>query len=133
MNKYFVGAIFVLLSSGLLFGQTPATSASQNGSGFEGTMIISPSHPGPIRQGAENSKPMPDVTFNVMKEGESTPVASFTTDKAGKFRVSVPPGRYTVVREGVTSRIGHFGPFEVQVTAGKMTPVGEWRCDSGMR
>jgi hypothetical protein len=116
-----------------MFGQTASTSAtSQNGSGFEGTMMMSPARPGPIRKGAENSKPVPSVTFNVTKKGDSTPVTSFTTDAAGKFRVSAPPGTYIVIREGGKS-IGHYGPFEVEVTAGEMKNVGEWRCDSGMR
>ena len=95
-------------------------------------MMMSPARPGPIRKGAENSKPVPSVTFIVTKKGESTPVTSFTTAEDGKFRVSVPPGIYTVVREGGKS-IGHYGPFEVEVSAGQMKNVGEWRCDSGMR
>lgn len=95
-------------------------------------MMMSPAHPGPIRKGAETSKPVPSVTFNVTKKGESTLVTSFTTDAAGKFRVSVAPGTYTVIREGA-KRIGHYGPFEVEVSAGETKNVGEWRCDSGMR
>jgi len=134
MNKYLHASFLLLLSSSLMFGQTPATSASQGGSGFEGTIVISPTHPGPIRKGAEPSiKPLPGVTFEVMKEGESVPIASFTTDDAGKFRVSVPPGRYIITKEGGKRGIGHFGPFPVEVSAGKMTATGELRCDSGMR
>ena len=132
MKKFTAAAIFLVLPCSLLLGQTSTTSASASGSGFEGIIVISPARPGPIRKGAENSKPAPDVTFNVMKKGESTPVTSFTTDAEGKFRVSVPPGNYTVIREG-GSRIGHYGPFDVEVTAGEMKKVGEWRCDSGMR
>jgi hypothetical protein len=42
------------------------------------------------------------------------------------------PGRYSVTREGGKRGIGNFGPFDVEVVAGKMTPV-QWQCDSGMR
>ena len=95
--------------------------------------MMSPTRPGPIRKGAEPStKPVPSVTFNVTKKGEATPRTSFTTDAAGKFRVSVPPGTYIVLREGGKS-IGHYGPFEVEVSGGEMKNVGELRCDSGMR
>jgi hypothetical protein len=68
----------------------------------------------------------------VMREGEKAATVSFTTDEGGRFRVSLPPGRYHVVAEGPRRRIGHFGPFEVEVVAGKMTKVN-WECDSGMR
>ena len=94
--------------------------------------MMSPARPGPTRQGVEDSKPVPHARFVVMREGETTPAASFTTDESGHFHVSLPPGRYQVVAEGGRRRIGSFGPFEVEVTAGKMTKV-HWNCDSGMR
>jgi len=59
-------------------------------------------------------------------------VASFTTDGQGHFRASVPPGHYKVSMKGRKSTIGRFGPFEVDVVAGKMTSV-QWQCDSGIR
>ena len=59
-------------------------------------------------------------------------VASFKTDDQGHFRVSLPPGHYTVSRKSGQSRIGRFGPFDVDVTAGQVTKV-QWSCDSGMR
>ena len=61
---------------------------------------------------------------------EAAKIASFTTDTEGRFRVSLPPGRYTVLREPVT-KIGHW-QFEAEVKPGEMTTV-RWTADSGMR
>jgi hypothetical protein len=38
----------------------------------------------------------------------------------------------TSFRQRTKKGIGHYGPFEVDVVADRMTKV-EWRCDSGMR
>jgi hypothetical protein len=129
-------AIVIGLLFSIGFAQTPGTNkpgttSSGNGSGIEGTITMSPAHPGPLRIGEESSKPLPGTKFVVQKEGEAAPAASFTTDESGKFHVNLPPGKYTVVREGGRS-IGRYGPWEVEVTEGKMTSV-TWNCDSGMR
>jgi hypothetical protein len=106
---------------------TPATVA---GTGIEGVIMISPIHPGPIREGVPDSKPLPNAVFTVQSEkGEA---ATFTTDTNGKFRVSVPPGHYTVSLQGRKRGVGSFGPFDVEVVAGKMTKV-KWECDTGIR
>ena len=130
MNKSPLIASLVVLSFCLCLGQTSPTSTS--GTGIEGSLVISPARPGPIRQGDPDSGPLPNAKFLVVKEGETVPVASFTTNEEGHFKVSLPPGRYTVVKEGGKRGIGRFGPFGVEVAAGKMTNV-QWRCDSGMR
>ncbi len=107
-----------------------AESGQDSGTGIEGVITISPAFPGPTRVDAPDSKPLPDTAFVVQNEkGE---VASFTTDEQGRFKVSVPAGHYTVALKGRKGRIGRFGPFEVDVVAGKMTQV-EWKCDSGIR
>jgi protocatechuate 3,4-dioxygenase beta subunit len=62
---------------------------------------------------------------------EDAPVASFTTDAEGRFRVSLPPGHYTVMREDSGARIGHWR-FEVEVVVGSVAKVN-WTGDSGMR
>lgn len=98
-------------------------------SGVEGTISISPVLGGPTRQGAPDSRPLPDTEF-LVKQGEQV-AASFRTDAAGRFRVSLREGSYTVARKS-TSAMGSYGPFEVAVTKGKMTSV-HWTCDSGIR
>ena len=91
--------------------------------------MVSPSRPGPIRKDTPSTAPAGNVQFVVKKE--DAPVASFTTDAEGRFRVSLPPGRYTVMREDSGARIGHWR-FEVEVVAGSIAKVN-WTGDSGMR
>jgi hypothetical protein len=103
---------------------------SESTAGIEGTIIISPARPGPTRVDTPDSAPLANVPFVV--RNETAEVGSFTTDDHGEFHISLAPGHYTALRRGKSGGIGHFGPFEVDVVAGKMTKV-EWRCDSGMR
>ncbi len=107
-------------------GQTPSGGES----GIEGVITISPAKPGPIRAGAASSIPLRNATFAV--ENEKGEVASFTTDDQGRFRAPLPPGHYKVSLKGKKSGVGHFGPFEADVTSGRMTNV-QWECDSGIR
>ena len=107
-------------------GQT----ASAEESGIEGIVTIFPGQPGPSRSDGLDSKPLANTAFVVNDpKGE---VTSFTTDDKGQFRIPLAPGHYTVSLKGKKMSIGHFGPFEVDVTSGKMTKV-EWKCDSGIR
>ena len=106
---------------------TPSPAAR---SGLEGVIVISPSHPGPTREGGSDSAPLAHTTFIVQK-GDAT-IASFTTDEKGVFRVSLPSGHYTVSVNSPARKIGHYGPFEVDIVEGQMTKVN-WTCDSGMR
>ena len=92
--------------------------------------MVSPAHPGPTREGVANSKPLAATTFVVTNQTGA--VTEFTTDDQGRFKVSVPPGHYSVSVKGRKGGIGRFGPFEVDVTEGQTAKV-EWRCDSGMR
>ncbi len=107
-------------------GQTPSGGES----GIEGVISISPAKPGPVRVDEAGSVPLANATFVI--ENDSREIASFTTDDKGHFRAAVPPGHYKVSLKGRKSSIGRFGPFEVDVVAGKMTNV-QWECDSGMR
>jgi hypothetical protein len=105
--------------------ETPAPT-----SGIEGTIVVSPTRPGPIRKGEERSvAPVANTRF-VVKAGDAT-VATFTTDGEGRFHVALPPGRYVVVKEGTVPRIGRW-QFDAEVAAGQMTKVN-WTADSGMR
>ena len=117
---------FLIMSALFSPGQTPSGAET----GIEGTITISPTQGGPVRDDSPDSKPLAKATFAV--ETEKGEVASFTTDDQGHFRTSVPPGHYKVSLKGRKSSIGHFGPFEADVAAGKMTNV-QWQCDSGIR
>jgi hypothetical protein len=100
-------------------------------SGIVGMIMITPIRPGPAKKGSEfpNMAPLPNATFRVTSNERVA--TTFTTDTAGRFRVLLEPGHYSVA---LTEK--RFpkpcGPFEFDVEAGKMTEV-EWRCDSGMR
>ena len=91
--------------------------------------MVSPSRPGPIHKEGPSAAPAANVTFVVTKAEER--VASLTTDAEGRFRILLPPGRYTVLREDPGARIGHWR-FEAEVKAGEITAV-HWVGDSGMR
>lgn len=109
---------------------TSSTPTPEPNTGVEGVITISPTQPGPARIDVPGSKPLPNTAFVV--ENEKGEVASFTTDEQGRFRVSLPVGHYTVSMKRKKMRIGRFGPFSVEVAAGKMTKV-QWDCDTGMR
>ena len=118
--------ILAVMCTSFSSGQTPSGAQT----GIEGIITISPTQAGPVRDDSPGSKPLANATFAV--ENEKGEVASFTTDDQGHFRTSVPSGHYKVSMKGRKSSIGRFGPFEVDVAAGKITKV-EWQCDSGIR
>jgi carboxypeptidase family protein len=119
--------VFVMFAG---FCSSQTTRAPEAGTGIEGVIILSPTHPGPVRPGMISSKPLPNATFVV--ENKDGAVASFTTDDQGKFRISLAPGHYNVSLKDKKGGIGRYGPFDVDVVGGQMTKV-EWQCDTGMR
>lgn len=105
---------------------TPAPVMSR----IEGTIVVSPTRPGPIRKDEEpRVAPVSNAPF-VVKAGDTT-VKTFTTDGEGRFQVALPPGHYVVLREEAAPRVGRWR-FEADVVAGQMTKVN-WTADSGMR
>ncbi|MEY2551895.1 MAG: hypothetical protein QOG12_2039 [Verrucomicrobiota bacterium] len=91
--------------------------------------MVSPSRPGPTRKDGPSSAPAGNFEFAVKRA--DVKVAAFTTDAEGRFRVSLPPGHYTVLREDPGAKIGHWR-FETDVKPGEVTKV-QWTGDSGMR
>ena len=120
-----IGATIMALSSITAMAETPPPATS----GIEGTVLVSPSRPGPITKDGPRSAPVRNVQY-VVKAGDAT-VKTFTTDGEGRFQVALPPGHYVIVRDGAPPRIGHWR-FEADVVAGAMTKVN-WTADSGMR
>jgi Prealbumin-like fold domain len=117
--------LFVFMCSS--FAQTPAPDSS---TGIEGVITRSPIHGGPARADMPSSAPVANTTFAIA--GEKGAVSEFTTDDNGHFQVSLAPGHYSVTLKEKKGGIGHYGPFNVDVTSGQMTKV-EWHCDTGMR
>jgi|SRR2546423_15407128 len=122
-----LAAVFCALTPFMTIAATP--TASPLSSGIEGVILISPSHPGPIRKDQPDAAPAPNITFAVMK-GDAR-ITSLTTDPEGRFHVSLAPGHYTILRDDPAAKIGHWR-FEADVKPGEVTSV-RWTADSGMR
>ena len=126
-RKFRIILVLLVVSGCFSLGQTQSGS----GTGIEGVITFGPTQGGPIRADTPSSKPLANATFVVENE-KGAEVASFTTDDQGRFRVPLTPGHYTVSKEGKKHGIGHYGPFDVDVVAGRMTNV-QWECDTGIR
>jgi hypothetical protein len=121
-----IGPTLMALFSVTAVAETPPPGTS----GIEGTIVVSPIRPGPIRKDEERSvAPVRNAQFAI-KAGDAT-VKTFTTDGEGRFQVALPPGHYVIVKEGAAARIGRWR-FEADVIAGQVTKVN-WTADSGMR
>ena len=112
-----------------LFSMTAVATPPPGTSGIEGTILVSPSRPGPITKDGPSVAPVGNVQF-VVKAGDAT-VKTFTTDGEGRFQVALQPGHYVILREDPGARIGRWR-FEADVVAGQVTKVN-WTADSGMR
>ena len=121
--------VITVLMSAFSLGETPGPEP-RSGTGIDGAITVGPIHGGPSRAGVPDSKPLANVGFVVKRDNDV--VASFSTDAQGRFRVSLPPGHYTVSRTDGQPKLGRCGPFDVDVVATQMTPVN-WSCDTGMR
>ena len=101
-------------------------------SGIEGQALISPAHPGPIRQGEQGSAPY-KTTIVVWDTTGGREVTRVETGSDGRFRIALRPGIYRV---GSPQQQGRFLPRAseetVTVTSGKFTQV-TLNFDSGMR
>ena len=109
---------------------TQPTPSPEAQTGLEGSITLHNISGGPVRQGVPDEKPLANTTF-IVKKGDLT-VASFTTDEQGRFRVSLPSGHYRISRKDWTSRVGFYGPFEVEIAVGATKKI-HWDCDTGMQ
>jgi carboxypeptidase family protein len=126
-KRFWVWAALLLLS--FVASQMDAQPSALS-TGIEGVVSIGPTHGGPTRAGEADSAPLANAVFAVANDAGA--VTTFTTDASGHFRVALPPGRYSIKRTDVKMKLGHCGPFEVEVTADGFKKV-QWDCDSGMR
>jgi hypothetical protein len=131
MNKPIGPAWFFNIAATLIVCiTTQAEMPSPNTSGIEGTIVVSPSRPGPIlKDEGPSVAPVGNSQFAV-KAGDAI-IKTFTTDNDGHFQVALPPGHYLVLREGAAPGVGRWS-FEADVVAGRVTTV-KWTADSGMR
>jgi len=128
-DRFYRRSAVVLFALIPLMTMAETPSGSPLSSGIEGVILVSPSRPGPIRKDQPSAAPAPNVTFVVMRADEK--ITSLTTDSEGRFRVSLPPGHYTILRDDPGAKIGRWH-FEADVKPGEVTSV-RWTADSGMR
>jgi hypothetical protein len=119
-----------LFALAMCLGAADGQTTSPGVTGVEGTVMVSPVRPGPIRKGSESPKaPLSNAAFSVTSDNGE--VTKFTTDVMGRFKILLKPGHY-VVSLAENRFPKPCGPFEIRIESGKITQV-EWRCDSGMR
>jgi hypothetical protein len=118
--------VVLAMSSWFSWGETQPERTG----GIEGVITVGPMLPGPPSDAIPTSNPLANAAFVV--ENKKGVVTSFTTDEQGHFRISLDAGHYTVSMKDKKDGIGRYGPFDVDVVAGKMTKV-EWQCDTGLR
>lgn len=123
-------AVLLALLSRVVLAEIQSTPKTEPETGLEGLILAGPIQGGPTRQGVPDSRPLANTEFLVVRE--SSTVASFKTNDQGRFRISLPPGHYTISRKDWKASIGSYGPFEVDVAAGQIKSV-QWNCDTGMR
>ncbi|MEK6302152.1 MAG: carboxypeptidase-like regulatory domain-containing protein [Acidobacteriota bacterium] len=112
-------------------GGAPVTP--QGESGVEGQAVISPAHPGPTRQGDSSSAPY-QTTLVVLSTGDGREMARVQTGSDGRFRISLPPGEYTIglPPDQQRRKFPRGEEQTVKVLPGKFTNV-TINFDSGMR
>jgi hypothetical protein len=76
-------AIFSGIAASVLLAALCISCSQATGTGIEGTITISPSHPGPTLVSEPNAAPLKGVVFAV--ENESGHVTSFETDELDSF------------------------------------------------
>ena len=96
-------------------------------SGIRGTILAGPACPGPVRLGS----PCPDrpVSMTVEVVSGSSVAATFTSDAAGTFSVTIGSGTYTLRSK---SGLPALRSQTVVVASGQFTDV-ELHADTGIR
>jgi hypothetical protein len=96
--------------------------------GFEGTALLGPTRPVcPVDKPCE--APF-EAGFDIW-QGDRV-VTRFRSDSAGRFRVQVPPGIYTVTADSSAGILIRSQAQQVTVEPGRLTQV-EWHFDTGVQ
>jgi hypothetical protein len=125
LRQLFGVALIFLLAPSMNAETTPGLST-----GIEGTVTISPTHGGPIREDEPASASMKNISFLV--ETAAGKVATSKTDDQGNFKLPLPPGRYSITIPGVGIKGRGCGLADIEVTTPGFKKV-TINCDSGMR
>jgi hypothetical protein len=106
--------------------------STQGSSGIEGRAVISPAHPGPVRDGETDTAPF-KTALVISRASDGAVVARLETGSDGRFRVALPPGTYKVGPPlGTGQRLPRASEEIVNVVPGKFAHV-TISFDSGMR
>ena len=120
-------AVAVLLAA---CGPGPSPVASPVGA-ISGTANAGPTCP-VERPGDPACAPRPLAGATILiRDATGSDVATILTDAAGRFRVALPPGVYTVIGQPVEGLMGNPGPVDVDVGEGDITV--ELSYDTGIR
>jgi len=105
-------------------------AGSGGGSGIRGVVVAGPQCPVESAQSPCPDAPLPNTEVQVKRSGDV--VATATSDETGAFRITLPPGSYSV--EAVTDMggIGYAKPVDVTVTEGAFAQVSVV-VDTGIR
>jgi hypothetical protein len=99
--------------------------------GISGTAVAGPTCP-VERPGDPACAPRPVAGATILiQDGAGADVATTVTDAAGRFRVALPPGVYTVVGQPVAGLMGNPLPLDVEVAESEVTV--ELSYDTGIR
>jgi hypothetical protein len=97
-----------------------------------GAVMVAPTCPGPELLDRRNCLPQPQqATVRVFRGESDRPVAAITTDRNGRFRLTLPPGTYRFVPM-IPGAVSTGKPREVRVTAGSTISI-QLSVDTGMR
>jgi hypothetical protein len=126
-----LAGIFLLLAIAFLFGVSARMKAeTAPGTGIEGSVRISPTHGGPVKEGEPDSAPLSNAAIII--EGATGSTKTITTDDQGRFKIELAPGTYSLRTEKTGMRGRGCGVKDIEVSAGKFKQV-ELKCDTGMR
>jgi Carboxypeptidase regulatory-like domain len=124
--------IAVVLLSMLTAACAKASDGPGSGgeSGVRGVVVAGPQCPVESAESPCPDEPVPNTEIQVKRSGEV--VATATSDQGGAFKISVPPGTYTVEAVADPGGIGYAKPVDVTVTEGTFAQVSVV-IDTGIR
>jgi hypothetical protein len=97
-----------------------------------GAVMVTPTCPGPELLDRRNCLARPQqATVRVLQGESDRPVTAITTDRSGRFQLTLPPGTYRFVPM-IPGAVSIGKPREVRVTAGSTISI-QLSVDTGMR
>jgi hypothetical protein len=128
----FMALVALLGSAFAMPVQYEISKKSSHSSGINGTIMATGNCPGPQRKDDNSCGPRPyQGPLAVKLSSDQKVVATASSDRDGKFRVVVPPGKYFITQAG-ESKYPIIHSDEIVVEKHKFTTV-KLTADLGMR